>query len=287
MNYKQFKNRGIVLFDGAMGTMIKSYGLNIDNNLEIYNFTEEEIIKKIHKDYIEAGANILTTNTFGANKIRFKDDKYSIEEIISKGIKIAKEAKGGNNNVVIAYDIGPTGVGVKPNGKLYFNEAYDIFKDQVIIAAKNEVDLILIETILNLDECKAAVKAAKDYSELPVFCTFALNSDGKLFDGNTIEEAIKEINKLEVEAVGINCSPGARDIYKIVEKIKALTEKSIIVQPNIRCYIDKFNNFIEISENEFLEEILKCIEKGADIVGGCCGTTPSYIKNIKKKVNKL
>ena len=287
MNYQVVKKNKVLLFDGAMGTMIKSYGLNINNSIEIYNFTEEETIKRIHRDYIKAGADIITTNTFGANKIRFKNDKYDIEEVISKGIKIAKEARDGNDRILIAYDIGPTGVGVKPVGTLTFDEAYEIFKKQIIIAEENEVDLILIETILNLEECKAAIKAARDYSKLPVLCTFTLNMDGELFDGNSIENAIKEVNKLDIEAVGINCSPGVKDIYIIVEKIKELTEKEIMVQPNTRCYIDNLKDFIEISENEFSEEILKCIKKGAKIIGGCCGTTPRYTKKIKEKLSKL
>lgn len=287
MNYKEIKKSDILLFDGAMGTMIKSYGLNIDNSIEIYNFTEEETIKKIHRDYIKAGADIITTNTFGANEIRFKDDKYDIEEVISKGIKVAKEARDGNDKILIAYDIGPTGVGVKPVGTLTFDEAYEIFKKQIIIAVENEVDLIVIETILNLEECKAAIKAAKDCSNLPVFCTFTLNGEGKLFDGNSIEDAIKEVNKLDIEAIGINCSPGVKDIYIIIEKMKELTEKDVMVQPNTRCYMNNLKDFIEISENEFSEEILKCIKKGAKIIGGCCGTTPRYTQKIKEKLSKL
>lgn len=287
MNYKEIKKNDILLFDGAMGTMIKSYGLNINNSIESYNFTEEEKIKRIHREYIKAGADVITTNTFGANKIRFKNDKYDIEEIIIKGIKIAKEAQEGNDKILLAYDIGPTGVGVKPVGTLTFNEAYEIFKKQIVIAVENEVDLILIETILNLEECKAAIKSAKDCSNLPVFCTFTLNGEGKLFDGNSIENAIKEVDKLNIEAIGINCSPGAKDIHIIIEKIKKLTEKDIMVQPNTRCYINNLKTFIEISENEFSEEILKCIEKGATIIGGCCGTTPRYINKVKEKLNQL
>ncbi|MDU6339974.1 MAG: homocysteine S-methyltransferase family protein [Clostridium sp.] len=287
MNFKEIKNKGILLFDGAMGTMIKRYGLNINNNPEIYNFTEEDTIKKIHKEYIKAGSNVITTNTFGANDIRLKNSKYSIEKIIRKGIMIAKEVKGDNEDILIAYDMGPTGVGVNATGKLTFDEAYEIFKKQVIIASKGGVDLILIETILSLDECKAAVKAVKDYSNLPVFCTFTLDNDCKLFDGNTIEKAIEDMNKLEVDAVGINCSPGINGIHKIVKKINTLTTKNIIIQPNTRCYMNNLKEFIEISENEFSKEILKCIEEGAKIVGGCCGTTPEYIRRIKEELSKV
>ena len=287
MSYKEVKKKGVLLFDGAMGTMIKSYGLNINNSLEIYNFTEEETIKKIHREYIKAGADIITTNTFGANEFRFKSNKYTIEEVISKGIKVAKEAREDNDRILIAYDIGPTGVGVKPIGTLTFDEAYEIFKKQIIIAVENKVDLILIETILNLEECKAAIKASKDYSNLPVICTFTLNRDGKLFDGNSIENVIKEVDKLDIEAIGINCSPGVKDICMIIEKIKELTKKDVIVQPNTRCYMKDLKNFIEIFEEEFSEEILKCIEKGAIIVGGCCGTTPNYIKRVKEKLTEL
>lgn len=287
MNYKIDNKNKVLLFDGAMGTMIKSYGLDINNSIETYNFTEEEMIKRIHREYINAGADIITTNTFGANEIRFKNDKYDIEEVISKGIKVAKEARKGNEGILIAYDIGPTGVGVKPIGGLNFDEAYEIFKKQIIIAVENEVDLILIETVLNLEECKTAIKAAKDYSNLPILCTFTLNKDGKLFDGSKIENAIKEVDKLDVEAIGINCSPGVKDIYIITEKIKALTGKDIMVQPNTRCYMNNSKTYIEINEKEFSEEILKCIEKGATIIGGCCGTTPIYTRKLKEKLSKL
>lgn len=287
MSYKTVKKQRLLYFDGAMGTMIKSYGLSINDSIEVYNFTEEETIKKIHREYIKAGADIITTNTFGANEFRFRSDKYTIEEVIRKGIKVAKEAREGNEKILIAYDIGPTGIGVKPIGKLTFAEAYESFRKQIIIAVQNEVDLILIETILNLEECKAAIKASKDYSNLPVFCSFTLNRDGKLFDGTSIEDAIMEITKLDIEAIGINCSPGVKDIYKLIEKIKFFTKKDVIVQPNTRCYIDNLNNFVDISEEEFSEEILMCIKRGAKIIGGCCGTTPKYIRMLKEKIGKL
>lgn len=287
MDFKKLLENEVLIFDGAMGTMLKEMGLDIKKTIEVYNFTHRDIVKEIHEKYIEAGSNIITTNTFGVNDIRFKNDEYSIEEIICKAINIAKEARKGKEGVYIAYDIGPTGIGVKPLGKLDYKKAYEIFKKQIITADSNNVDFILIETVINLEEAKVAIRAAKDNSNLPIFCTVTLDKEGKAFDGNTLEDLILEIDKLNVDALGINCSPGAKEIYKIIERISNCTEKNIIVEPNTRYYEPNTNNFSEMLEEEFSNEIIKCIKSGARIIGGCCGTTPKYIKKIKEKIDEM
>lgn len=287
MDFVRLLKNDVLIIDGAMGTMLKEIGLDIKKTIEVYNFTRRDIVKEIHEKYIESGANIITTNTFGANDIRFKNNEYSIEETICEAINIAKEARKDKEDVYIAYDIGPTGIGVKPLGKLNYEEAYEIFKKQIITAASNNVDFILIETVINLEEAKVAIRAAKDNSNLPIFCTITLDKEGKAFDGNILEDVIFEIDKLNVDALGINCSPGAKDMYKIIEIISKYTEKVIIVKPNTKYYEANSKDFSEMLEDEFSNEIIKCIKAGARIIGGCCGTTPKYIEKIKEKISKM
>lgn len=287
MKIMNFLKEHIVLMDGAMGTMIAKKGLSLNNGPEIYNFTNEKIIRSIHEEYIEAGANIILTNTFGANNIRLKNINYSSEEVIKKAIKIANDARGERENVFIALDIGPTGEGVKPSGKLNSNEVYDIYKSQVIIAEKERVDLIFIETILDIEEAKIAIKAAKENSSLPIFCSFTLKSDGNTFDGRRAEEAALELYNEGIQGVGINCSPGPKDIYKLVNRIVSSVLCPVIVKPNLRVYDGKEKNrFYEQENHEFAKEMKLCVEVGAKIIGGCCGSTPNYIKAIKGEIEK-
>lgn len=287
MNIKEYIKEHIVIMDGAMGTMITEKGLSLDNGPEVYNYTNENVIRTIHEEYIEAGANIILTNTFGANKIRFNNSNYSSEEIIKKAIKIANDARGKRNNVFVGLDIGPTAIGIKPRGKLSVNEAYDIYKSQVMIAEEENVDLIFIETILDIDEAKIAIKAAKQNSELPIFCSFTLRSDGKTFDGRRAEEAALELYNEGIDGVGVNCSPGPKGIYKTLNKIIDKVCCPVIVKPNLRVYDSKEkNSFYEETRDNFAKEMKLCADVGAKIIGGCCGSTPEYIKEIKNQLER-
>jgi len=280
----EYLKDNVVCFDGAMGTEIIKKGLKLGEVTELYNVENREIIKDIHKSYVMAGCDVITANTFGANRLKLKDTSYSVEEIIKSGIEIAKEASDGR---FIALDVGPLGQMLSPLGTLEFDEAYSIFKEQVIAGEKYGADLILIETMSDLQELRIALLAAKENTELPVFCTMSFESNGRTFMGCSIEAMAVTLENM-ADAIGINCSLGPKEIAPIVNKLTELTNAYIIVQPNAglpRIVDDK--SIYDIDAENFSEYALEFVKSGVNIIGGCCGTTPEHIKNVVQKVKDL
>lgn len=274
----------IILFDGAMGTMIQKKGLSLENGVECFNISEKDIICDIHKEYINAGANIITTNTFGANELKLKKYGYTVEEIIDSAVNIAKEAVA-DRNVKIALDIGPIGQLLEPMGTLSFDRAYEIFKRQILQGVKSGADIILIETMTDLYEAKAAVLAAKENSNLPVFCTMSFEENERTFTGCTPESMVITLEGLGVDAIGVNCSLGPKEIKPIIQRILKVANKKVIVQPN--AGLPKMNGEVaiyDIDKNEFSNYMVEFLSLGADILGGCCGTTPEYIATVREKI---
>lgn len=280
----EYLKDNVVCFDGAMGTEIIKKGLKLGEVPELYNVENREIIKDIHKSYVMAGCDVITANTFGANRLKLKDISYSVEEIIKSGIEIAKEASDGR---FIALDVGPLGQMLSPLGTLEFDEAYSIFKEQVIAGEKYGADLILIETMSDLQELRIALLAAKENTELPVFCTMSFESNGRTFMGCSIEALAVTLENM-ADAIGINCSLGPKEMAPIVNKLTELTNAYIIVQPNAglpRLVDDK--SIYDIDAENFSEYALEFVKSGVNIIGGCCGTTPEHIKNVVQKVKDL
>ncbi len=280
----EYLKDNVVCFDGAMGTEIIKKGLKLGEVPELYNVENREIIKDIHKSYVMAGCDVITANTFGANRLKLKDISYSVEEIIKSGIEIAKEASDGR---FIALDVGPLGQMLSPLGTLEFDEAYSIFKEQVIAGEKYGADLILIETMSDLQELRIALLAAKENTELPVFCTMSFESNGRTFMGCSIEAMAMTLENM-ADAIGINCSLGPKEMAQIVNKLTELTNAYIIVQPNAglpRIVDDK--SIYDIDAENFSEYALEFVKSGVNIIGGCCGTTPEHIKNVVQKVKDL
>ncbi|AYE35086.1 homocysteine S-methyltransferase family protein [Clostridium septicum] len=287
MGIKDFIEDNILLFDGAMGTMLQKEGLKLGQNPEVLNITNPEVIKKIHKKYIYAGAKVITTNTFGANEKKLYGTSYSVEEIINKGISLAIEAKG-NESVLIALDIGPIGELLEPMGTLKFDEAYNIFKRQVVLAKNSGVDIILIETMTDLYEAKAAVLAAKENSNLPIFCTMSFEGNGRTFTGCKASSMAITLDALGVDALGVNCSLGPREILPIIKEVREWTNLPLMVQPNAGLPSLSVGEAVyNISKEEFKSGIIGFIESGVNIIGGCCGTTPEYILEISKEINNI
>ncbi len=283
-NIIEYLKDNVVCFDGAMGTEIIKKGLKLGEVPELYNVENREIIKDIHKSYVMAGCDVITANTFGANRLKLKDISYSVEEIIKSGIEIAKEASDGR---FIALDVGPLGQMLSPLGTLEFDEAYSIFKEQVIAGEKYGADLILIETMSDLQELRIALLAAKENTELPVFCTMSFESNGRTFMGCSIEAMAVTLENM-ADAIGINCSLGPKEMAPIVNKLTELTNAYIIVQPNAglpRLVDDK--SIYDIDAENFSEYALEFVKSGVNIIGGCCGTTPEHIKNVVQKVKDL
>ncbi len=284
---KEKLKEGILIFDGAMGTMLQSSGLQLGELTEILNITDSKIIIEIHKAYIEAGANFITTNTFGANEIKLKNSNFSVEKIIHSAVENAKIATK-NKQVYIALDIGPIGELLEPMGTLTFDEAYNIFKRQIIQGIKSGVDLILIETMTDLYEAKAAVLAAKENSDLPVFCTMSFEADKRTFTGCNATSMVMVLEALGVDALGVNCSLGPKEIEPIIDEILNISKVPVMVQPNAGLpNIIKGDTIFNILPEEFAVYGAKFKEKGVKVIGGCCGTTDRHIESLVKALKKV
>jgi 5-methyltetrahydrofolate--homocysteine methyltransferase len=278
MELKKALSNSFICFDGAMGTMLQREGLKGGELPETYNITHPEVVVKIHKAYAEAGANIITANTFGANELKLKNTGYSVEEIITSAVNLVKTA---DSRKLAALDIGPTGQLLKPMGTLSFERAYEIFARQVRAGVNAGADLILIETISDLYEAKAAVLAAKENSDLPVFCTVTFQEDGRTLTGADPLTVVNVLQGLGVDALGVNCSLGAKELIPIVKNILRFSQVPVIVQPNAGIpKIISGEPCYEINLEQFCKYIKDMAELGANIFGGCCGTTPKFVKSI-------
>ena len=278
MELKNKLGKEILFFDGAMGTMLQKKGLKLGKMPEDLNIDNPEIIEEIHSLYVNAGADIITANTFGANELKLEHSEYSQEEIISSAIRLAKKS---NPNGYTALDIGPIGQLLEPLGTLKFEEAYEIFKKQIIIGEKSGADLILIETMVDIYEAKAAILAAKENSSLPVICTMTFQEDKRTLTGTSILGAVTILESLGVDALGVNCSLGPKELIPIVEEILSYTKLPVIVQPN--AGLPKMENgktVFDLSVAEYTQIMKEFAEKGVSILGGCCGTDETFINSL-------
>lgn len=287
MNFKEYVKENIVIFDGAMGTQLQKKGLKLGEVPEAINITNRDKIVEIHSEYIEAGAKVITTNTFGANELKLERTNYSVEEIIDAAVKSAKKAID-SKDVYAALDIGPIGELLEPMGKLTFDRAYEIFKRQVVQGVKSGADIILIETMTDLYETKAAVLAAKENSKLPVIATMSFEKDHRTFTGCLPGSMALTLEGLGVDALGINCSLGPKEINPIVKELLRWTDLPVLVQANAGIPVMKNGEmYYEVGSSEFADEVFEFVNLGVRLVGGCCGTTPDYIREITKKIKDL
>jgi len=282
---KEYIKDNILIFDGAMGTMLQKKGLKLGENPEVLNLKEPTIIEEIHREYIDSGANVITTNTFGANELKLKLCNLEVEKVVDAAVEIAKKAKG-NSNAYIALDIGPIGELLEPMGTLSFDRAYEIFKRQVVQGVKSGVDLILLETMTDLYELKAAVLAVKENSELPVFCTMTFEENSRTFTGCSPEAMVLVLEGLGVDALGVNCSLGPKQLKPIIEEICSLAHIPVMVQPNAGLPTLSIGNETkyDVTKEEFADTLCSFIHSGVRVIGGCCGTTPDYIRELCLRV---
>lgn len=278
-------NVKFLFFDGAMGTMLQKSGLKTGELPEEFNILNPEVIYNIHKEYLNAGANIVTTNTFGANRLKLKNSAYSVEEIISAAVSIAKQATENLDEKYVALDIGPIGTLLAPLGTLSFDDAYDIFKEQVVSGMKAGADIILIETMTDIYEAKAAILAAKENSDLPVFCTMSFQDNGRTFTGTDTATFVAVAEGLGVDVLGVNCSLGPRELQSTVDELLKYSSIPVMVQANagLPKYRDN-TTYYDIDPIEYSREIKIMAEKGVVIFGGCCGTTPEYISSLTNEL---
>lgn len=276
-----FKNK-ITMLDGGMGTMLQAAGVPMGKVPEALNVTHAEAVIDIHRQYIEAGADIIYANTFSANRYKLGYSDYSVKELVTAGVVNAKKAAADSGrNVAVALDVGPIGELMEPNGSLKFEEAYDMFKEMMTVGEKAGADLVVIETSTDLLEMKAAVLAAKENTSLPIFSTMTFEKNGRTFTGVTVEAAALTLTGLGVDAIGINCSLGPNDIYPLAQKLVEWTPLPVIIKAN--AGLPNLNSGgYDISAEQFAEQMDKFMDLGVQIIGGCCGTTPEYIREMKK-----
>lgn len=259
----------IQFFDGSMGTILQSAGLAAGELPELLNITDSEKVLAVHRAYAAAGSEYITTNTFGANRLKIKEP----EEIIRAGVRLAK-----STGKKVALDIGPTGKLLKPMGELDFEEAVDIFA-QMINAGKDGSDIVLIETMSDTYEIKAAVLAAKENCALPVFVTMIFDEKGRLLTGADVKTAVTMLEGLGVDAIGFNCGLGPAETLPLVEEIRKWTSLPVIVQPNAGLPESVNGKTVyNVSPAEFARDMKKAADIGVSYLGGCCGTTPEHIK---------
>lgn len=279
MNIKEYMKNHVLILDGGMGTLLQKSGLLPGELPEKRNITHGESITQIHKAYFDSGSNVVLTNTFGANVLKFTPQE--LEKTVAAAIENAVKAKklsSGKQEKFIALDIGPCGKMLKPYGDLDFEDAVSIFAQTARLGEKYGADLIFIETMNSSYETKAALLAAKENTSLPVFVSNAYGEDGKLLSGTSPSAMVAMLEGLGADAIGCNCSLGPIQLSGVVDELLCCASVPVIMKPNagLPIVVDGKTQY-DVSVNEFSDEVIRKVKCGVGIVGGCCGTTPEYI----------
>lgn len=275
--------KDLLIFDGAMGTQLQNAGLKAGEIPEVYNIEYPEIIIDIHERYLKAGADFITANTFGCNPLKMNDSGYCYCDLLKAAIKNAKIARERvNKEAYIVLDIGPIGQLLEPLGTLSFDEAYEIIASQVLMV-KDDVDVVLLETMTDLYEVKAGILAVKENSDLPVFVTMTFEQNKRTLTGSDPITFVNVVEGLGADALGVNCSLGPTELKPIIDELLENTSLPILVQPNagLPCLEDGQTKY-QMTSSAFVEGMMDYMHQGVSMVGGCCGTTPEFIAAIKK-----
>ena len=290
MNFREVLGRQILFFDGGMGTLLQERGLKAGEVPETWNIVHPECIRQIHKEYLMAGSNIISANTFGVNAFKCKNLPYTVDELVTAGIQLVQEAiqevrsssNGGEKQpMYAALDIGSIGKLLKPLGEISFDEAYKTFRDIIIAGDKAGADLILIETVSDSYEIKAAVLAAKENSNLPVVVTMIFDESGKLLTGGDVASITAMLEGLGVDAVGFNCGLGPEQMKNLLPQLTVCCSLPVVVNANAGLpVVVNGQTVFNVAPEEFAQSVKTLVEMGAGIVGGCCGTTPAHIQRV-------
>ena len=282
--------KDLLIFDGAMGTQLQKAGLGAGDIPEELNIERPELLQSIHRAYLEAGADFITTNTFGCNRLKMADARYEAGEMLLAAVENARTARkeaGREEDAYIVLDIGPIGQLLEPMGTLSFDEAYDIIAEQIKLA-EDRVDAVLFETMSDLYEVKAGILAARENSDLPVFVTMTFEQSGRTLSGNDPETFVNVAEGLGVDALGVNCSLGPKELKPIIEQILNEASVPVILQPNagLPC-LEHGETHYHVTPEEYVEEMKEYMAAGAAVVGGCCGTTPEFIRQLSQAAPKM
>ena len=289
MKITDFLKDNILILDGGMGTLLQERGLATGELPEKWNISHPEIITDIHRAYFEAGSNVVNTNTFGANALKFSD--VELDEIVHAAVdcaRAAREQSSGEQEKWIALDLGSTGKMLKPYGDLHFEDAVQIFAKTIRLGAKYGCDLIFIETMNDSYEAKAALLAAKESCDLPVFVSCAFGEDGKLMTGASPDAVVAMLEGMGADAIGVNCSLGPLALAPVVKQYLECASIPVILKPNagLPRAVDGKTVF-DVSPEEFAKTTADLAALGVRAVGGCCGTTPEYISSLTKKIKTI
>ncbi len=277
MSFLNKLGKEILFFDGGMGTLLQAAGMPAGAIPELYNIDNPALIEGIHHNYLKSGANIIKTNTFGANPLKLTKAPYSSDELIKAGISVARRACRDFENSYVALDIGPLGKLLKPVGDLSFEAAVDSFASMV--KSGRDADLILIETMSDIYETKAAVLAAKENCNLPVVVTMFFDEHGRLLTGGDIKTAVGVVEGLGADAIGLNCGLGPKQMLKLIPEFLKYSSIPVVVNPNAGLPVSENGKTVfKVEPYEFAEDMKKMAELGIAVAGGCCGTTPAHIK---------
>ena len=273
-----FLHDGIVILDGAMGTVLQQRGLPPGGKPELLNFTQPDLLRSIYREYIQAGSRVVYANTFGASAPKLAGCGYSVDEVVSAAIAVAKDAAAGTD-ARVALDMGPLGELLEPLGTLSFERAYEYFKEVAVAGERAGAGLVSIETMTDLYEAKAALLAVKENTSLPVFVTMSFEQNGRTFTGCTIPSMARTLEGLGADAIGLNCSLGPDLLAPLLRELCENTRLPVIAKPNAGLP-DPATGKYGMGPEEFARALLPCLEAGVTIFGGCCGTSPDYIRAL-------
>ncbi|MBR5124140.1 MAG: homocysteine S-methyltransferase family protein [Clostridia bacterium] len=286
MNFKSYLQNNLVILDGGMGTLLQKAGLAPGELPESWNRTHPDRITAIHRAYYDAGSNVVNTNTFGANTLKFSTAE--LDDIIRAAVENARRAaaeSGGEQEKFVALDIGPTGKLLKPLGDFDFEDAVAVFAETVKLGVKHGVDLIMIETMNDSYETKAALLAAKENSDLPVLVSCAFGEDGKLMTGASPAAMVAMLEGMGADAIGVNCSLGPKALAPVVREYLRLASVPVLLKPNAGLpTVVEGETVYNVPPAEFAREVAAMIHDGVRVAGGCCGTTPDYIAALTAEI---
>src|SRR5262247_1731153 len=286
--FSEALDQRVLVCDGAMGTMLYSKGVFINKSFDALNLSRPELVAEVHQEYVRAGADIIETNTFGANRIKLGTFGLadSLVTINVQGAKIARHAA--REQVYVAGAIGPLGIRIEPWGKTGVDEARDYFREQAAALIEGGVDLFILETFRDLNEIGAAIDAVRSISDLPIVAQMTTEEDGNTQDGTPPEQFAPELEKRGATIIGVNCAVGPAPMLETIERMEAVTHVRLSAQPNAGKPRDVEGRNIYLCSPEYMASYARrFILHNVRLVGGCCGTTPEHIRQIKIAVRGL
>ena len=286
MGLREEIREGRILLDGGMGTMLQQKGLPLGEHPEVLCVTRPQEIVEIHRAYLEAGSRMLYTNTFGATRRKLEGCGYTVEEIVTAAVACAREAAA-STGAWVALDVGPCGELLQPMGTLSFEEAVELFAQEIRAGAAAGADAVVVETMTDLGEARAAVLAARENCDLPVICTMTFEETMRTFTGASVEAMALTMEGLGVDAVGINCSLGPAQILPIARQLAGWTSLPLVIKPNAGLPALDGGEMYTLTPGEYADQMVPYLEMGVSLLGGCCGTDPAYIREIRDRMDRI